>query len=65
MSMKITKNNVETLVAVLTILSENKCSFDDARDILSKASSILQDKATLPQLDYKKELNFLFEALER
>lgn len=65
MSMKITKNNIETLIAILTLLAEKECKLDDARDVLSKASSIIQEKAIVPPLDYKKEYNFLFEHLEK
>ena len=63
--MIITKNNVETLVAVLTLLAEKNCTVTDAQDILSYASNVIRNKATVPKLDYRTELSNLVEASQK
>lgn len=63
--MILTKNNVDTLVAVLTLLAEKNCTVTDAQDILSYASNVVRNKATVPKLDYKSELKNLVEASQK
>lgn len=58
-----TKDNAEVAVDILTLLAEKKCTVADAQDILSYVSKVLPHKTTVPELDYRQELYYLFKAL--
>ena len=58
-----TKNNAEIAVDILTLLAEKKCTVADAQDILSFVNKVLPHKTTVPELDYRQELDYLFKAL--
>lgn len=61
--MYLTRNNVETTIDILTLITKRKHTVSDAQDILNYASRILRDKAKVPQINYRQELKHLFEDL--
>lgn len=61
--MIVTRNNAETAVAILTLLAEKNCTVTDAQEILSFVNKAISHKATVPKLDYRAELDYLFKAL--
>ena len=58
--MKITEKSVKTAAAILTALSENKCTVAESKEILEFCERTVLNRATVPADDYLADFTARF-----